>query len=116
MNTNTRNKLYPIIGGACLAAICLLNGPAKAADPDVPTKAVKFQDLDISKPAGAKVLYRRIRAAAKEVCPETRDNEFWIIAARNACIDRAIDDAVKQVDSPLLTSLRFGSPARLASK
>jgi hypothetical protein len=36
--------------------------------------------------------------------------------AEKACVDTAIDNAVRKVDAPALTSLRFGGDIRLASK
>jgi UrcA family protein len=66
---------------------------------------------------GAKVLYERIRFAAERVCrPAERDPVMW--EAAPGCVNTAIDNAVKQVNAPRLTALRFGnnSNVRLASK
>jgi UrcA family protein len=121
MTVNTiRTKLY--------AAICVLFGSAavgtpwtsaQASEETPPTKTVKFADLDIQTVEGAKVLYHRIRLAADQVCLEIVRDPVMREAARG-CIDKAIDNAVKKVNAPYLTALRFGNATngnvRLASK
>jgi UrcA family protein len=115
-----RTKLY--------AAICVLFGSAAvgapwtaahASDPITTSKTVKYADLDIHTVEGAKVLYHRIRVAAREVC-ETNDGDPIMRAATSGCVNTAIDNAVKKVNAPYLTALRFGNgtgaDVRLASK
>ncbi|HXC07750.1 MAG TPA: UrcA family protein [Steroidobacteraceae bacterium] len=121
MNT-IRSKLY--------AAICVLFGSAavgtpwtsaqaQASEPPPPSKTVKFSDLDIQTVEGAKVLYHRIRLAAHQVCLEVARDPVTREGAQG-CIDKAIDHAVKKVNAPYLTALRFGNGnngnVRLASK
>jgi UrcA family protein len=119
MTMNTiRTRLY--------AAICVLFGSAavgapwaqaQASDQDPPSKTVKFADLNLQTVEGAKVLYQRIRFAANEVCAPTGRDPVARVAAK-VCIDTAIDNAVRAVDAPYLTALRFGNSnnVRLASK
>lgn len=116
MNT-IRSKLY--------AAICVLFGSAavgtpwtsaQASEQPPPSKTVKFSDLDIQTVAGAKILYHRIRVAANQVC-EPIVHDPALREATPGCINTAIDNAVKKVNAPYLTALRFGeSNVRLASK
>ena len=112
MNTTIRTKLYAAL---CCAfgtgALCAHSSSAEAED--APSKIVRFTDLDITKPAGAKVLYGRIRAAA-----HSAGGDPILRPAVHACIDKAIDEAVRKVDAPALTALRFGGSGdvRLASK
>ena len=117
MNTTLRIKLhtalYCVLG---TAAITTLTVPAGADDLNLPSKTVKFGDLNITTAAGAKVLYRRIQVAAMEVCPAQFAYSLRIEQAQRACVEHAIDNAIKKVNSPVLTELRFGSPVRLASK
>jgi UrcA family protein len=117
MNTNIRATVYKTFFCAYWAAtVCVLSGPAKADDLPLPTKTVQFGDLDISKPEGAKVLYRRIQAAAHQVCPASAPYGLREWGMQHDCINKAIDGAIKNVNSVALTQLRFGSPVRLASK
>jgi UrcA family protein len=117
MNTTIRTKLY--------AALCCAFGSgavyapsASAQAQEVQSKVVRFADLDLTKPAGAKALYGRIRAAAHEVCDQSAGSDPILRPAVHACIDKAIDDAVRKVNAPALTALRFGGSGdvRLASK
>ena len=115
MNKSIHLTLYTALG--CAVGTTALGGLATAAaEQDLPTKIVRFDDLDIAKPAGAKVLYHRIQAAALEVCRGPSSREFQLMAMERACIEQAIDNAVRRVDSAPLTELRFGSEFRLASK
>jgi UrcA family protein len=112
----TRSKLYTLI--YCLLILawaCTLVATARAEE-SPPSKTVRYSDLDISKPAGAKALYTRIRAAARDVCALYTTGDPILRAAAQACVDTAIDNAVRKVDAPALTSLRFGGDTRLAGK
>ncbi len=93
----------------CLAALA-----ANAAD--LPSKTVFFHDLNVSSPAGAKQLYSRITAAAKQVCPGNGERGISANAQRQACIAAAVDKAVGDVNRPLLTALHDRSMIRTAAR
>ncbi|HEY4446323.1 MAG TPA: UrcA family protein [Steroidobacteraceae bacterium] len=117
MNTIIRTKIYTaiscVMGTAALSAVLSTSAEAE----DVPSKTVRYSDLDITKSDGAKVLYSRIRAAARDVCEPAIVSDPILRMAIKACVDKAIDKAVKDVNAPMLTYLRFGSTdVRLASK
>lgn len=118
MTTTTGKKLFTAI--ACVlgtAALSVLAPSVQAAEQDPPSKTVHFADLNIQSPEGAKALYGRIRAAAQAVCQGSIGSDPVLREATHACLDKAIDNAVKKVDAPYLTALRFGgSNVRLASK
>ena len=117
MNTTIRTKIYTAI--ACVmgtAALCSALSTSVEAE-DAPSKTVRFSDLDITKSDGAKVLYNRIRAAAQDVCGLSAGTDPIQRMATKGCIEKAVDKAVKDVNAPMLTQLRFGSTdVRLASK
>ena len=116
MNTLNRARLLTAVHCVLGAAgVCALAAPA-GAEESLPSKTVRYSDLDISHPAGAKVLYARIRAAARDVCALSTAGDPVLHAAVKACVDTAIDNAVRKVAAPELTSLRFGGDIRLASK
>jgi UrcA family protein len=117
MNTTIRTKIYTAISCVMGAtALCTaLSTSVKAQD--VPSKTVRFSDLDLTKSDGAKALYSRILAAARDVCALSTGTDPILRVAAKACIDKAVDKAVKDVNAPMLTYLRFGSTdVRLASK
>jgi UrcA family protein len=87
-----------------LAAVTLVVAFAGGAyAQQAPQLHVKYGDLNISTTAGANVLYRRIRAAAVQVCGVPDHRELARSAQAEACTARAVADAVAKVDAPALT-------------
>ena len=71
---------------------------------DVPQDVVKFGDLNLSNRQGAATLYNRIVAAAHEVC-KSFDTDIRDLASYpklDACVHKAITDAVTKVGRPEL--------------
>ena len=64
------------------------------------TYPVGYSDLDVSKLKGAKTLYLRIRHAAEMLCESTAT---WGKKEGEACVRKAVDDAVARVNAPPLT-------------
>jgi UrcA family protein len=120
--TTAANRLYSLITASLLSVLSsnFAAFPA-AADGSEPLKAtVKFGDLDVSHPQGAIVLYRRIRAAAENVCAPFDGSGLPAKMRLNACVKHAIADAVTRVDKPALFavySAKMGEtlPTRIAS-
>jgi UrcA family protein len=118
----TANHFHSLIATSlfCVLSSGLAALPA-AADSFEPLKeTVKFGDLDVSHPQGAAVLYARIRAAAKNVCSPYDGSGFPAKMRLDACVNKAIADAVATVDKPALSavySAKMGKtmPARVAS-
>jgi len=116
MNTTIQNTARAAAFFLCGAiALCAVQMSAQAAGDGLPSKRVSYADLDISKPAGAKVLYGRIVRAAKEVCQFTSFESLGVNQMINRCVDHAIDNAVKDVGSPALSALRPNSVIHFAS-
>ncbi|HSZ07199.1 MAG TPA: UrcA family protein [Steroidobacteraceae bacterium] len=117
MNSSFRNTLHAasffLCGALTLSALQATALQATRAD-DPPSQRVSYADLDISKPAGAKVLYSRIVAAAKRVCELNGYKDLSTMRWVQVCTDHAIDNAVRDVDSPALSALRPGSVAQFA--
>jgi len=100
MNTSTALPGLPrLIATALFGALVASFSAVSAADPSSVSISVKFADLDISKPAGAGVLYRRIRAAALGVC-----SYYWFEsdADEARCVHDAIANAVTKINQPEL--------------
>jgi UrcA family protein len=98
----TSIKLPRLITTATFAVLALSCGAASiAAEPsDVPQIVVKFEDLNLSNPHGAAVLYSRIAAAAQGVCRGFGDidsRDLGSQARLHACVHTAIGDAVSKV-------------------
>jgi len=83
------------IGGTALA-----NQPTVAEATEYVTYPVGYSDLDVSTLKGAKTLYLRIRYAAETLCESAAT---WGKKEGNACVQKAVNDAVTRVNAPLLT-------------
>jgi UrcA family protein len=107
MNTSkSRAQLLTRAGIAALALSACLVASSASAEPKAKTQTVNFADLDLSKPAGAQTLYKRIKAAARNVCGPVDHYTFAGPAkAFRQCYEKAIADAVAQIDRPSLTAL-----------
>jgi UrcA family protein len=95
------------LGGTVVAGnVSGLDPSAAQASPEHSTKTwsvtypVGYSDLDVSKLKGAKTLYLRIRHAAETLCESTAT---WGKKDGEACVRKAVDDAVVRVNVPLLT-------------
>jgi UrcA family protein len=64
------------------------------------TYVVGFSDLDVSKMQGAKLLYARLGYAASVLCESAAT---WGQKEGQACVRKAIDDAVARANRPLLS-------------
>ena len=107
MNTIIRTKVYTAIYCALGAAALCASSTSVQADEE--NSAVRFADLNIYTPEGAKVLYDRIDAAAKQLCEISVGRDPNLRQAMEPCVNKAIDNAVKEINAPYLTALRFGS-------
>ena len=112
MNVSTRKSSHHFRSLA-LCAVCLLGTTIAWAGPPATRRVeVSFRDLDLSTQSGAAKLYRRIQAAARNVCQHEptspRAQIIW-----QYCVLPTVDAAVANVNSPLLTELHSGhsSPA-----
>jgi UrcA family protein len=91
-----------VIGGEALAqqASAANTPPEHSMTKWSVTYPVGYSDLDVSKLKGAKTLYLRIRHAAEVLCESAAT---WGKKEGDACVRKAVDDAVARVDVPLLT-------------
>jgi UrcA family protein len=114
MNKLTRNTSRVLVAAAALGAALVTGARAD----DVAERHVRYADLDIAGNAGAAVLYRRIKAAAATVCGIDGERDLARQAHAQACMDRAIAQAVSIVNAPALTGLyqgKVGGNTQLAS-
>jgi UrcA family protein len=85
-------------------------------------QVVNFADLDISRPQGITILYRRIESAARGVCGSVSERELSQVVRWHVCLDQAITRAVSGLSIPALTSYHLlktgqtGTPQRVAKQ
>ena len=84
------------------AAVCVASDSG-----DVSHAVVKFGDLNLSSPDAAAVLYRRIRAAAYDVCGsfDTDIRDLPALSAQDTCVHNAVRNAVAKVNQPALSAI-----------
>ena len=75
---------------------------------------VNFKDLDLDTAAGAEMLYQRIAAAAKQVCPQMNSADLRDFRSVRDCRRRVIAQTVERVHSPRLEMVSAGHGAPIA--
>jgi len=88
---------------------------ATAADLEGPKQLlVQYADLDLTRPAGAQVLFRRIQSAAKLVCSPLESKELLHNRFEH-CVSDAVARAVTHVDRPALSAYLHQDQGRNAA-
>jgi UrcA family protein len=94
---------------ACLtAAVALTVLPAWSQAGElggVQTRVVSYSGLDLNSPAGARILYSRLRAAAYSACDAAESANTSARTSDDPCMRKALGDAVASVNRPQLTEL-----------
>lgn len=88
-----------------LAACAAIGAVGSAQAADAPTAKVRYSDLNLSTQEGSQALYARIVAAAHHVCAVDDIRDLRAYAASVDCRERAIAQAVRDVNSPMLASV-----------
>jgi UrcA family protein len=98
------------------ALTCSLATVCTGAETDSPQITVKFADLNVSSPQGAAALYARIQLAARQVCLPVNERDPSSKGRTDACVHKAIADAVTKVGQPALLDVfnaRNGQSTRI---
>jgi UrcA family protein len=107
---------------SCLAGAATTVRAAEVSADSVPTKTVTYRDLNLGNSEGIEQLYRRIVAAAQQVCNELNGRSLAEKRQFSICTGESIAHAVATVDQPALTALqalKTGQPevnAKLAKR
>jgi UrcA family protein len=104
----TSSRLSPLITTALLGALGLGCSAVSTADnSEVPQAVVKYSDLNLSTQQGATALYGRIAATADKVCNAYAVDNRNVGAKMqaNACVRKAIAEAVAKVGQPELFTI-----------
>jgi UrcA family protein len=105
MNKNFRTAFRPLVlvlcAGSALGAAC--TAPASAAN--APEVTVSYQDLNLANTADVRVLYRRLKAAASDVCGNVPAQELARHLAFESCYNAALQSAVAHVNLPQLQAM-----------
>jgi UrcA family protein len=91
-----------LVAFTCIAGI----GSAQAAQPSQAlTKTVTYGDLNLDTESGAKVLFIRLRDAAKDVCSPYESKELARKRVWTVCVSSALASAAEQINKPMVTAL-----------
>ncbi len=111
LSSKSQSKLRAMVIGAAIAGLFISIDCRAAAGVEIgpdgyPAVAVSYGDLNLSTSEGVLTLYRRIAAAANQVCggnPDPRDRHavVWSRVCRQAAMARA----VQAVGNPRLAAL-----------
>ena len=105
----TQSNMAKILAAAGILALgsTAISGTALASEPTAASTTnwsvsypVRYSDLDVSTMEGAKTLYLRVRYAAETLCQSAAT---WGKKQGEACVSKAVNDAVARIDAPVLT-------------
>jgi len=94
----------PVLGAALACALFAGNVAAKDQEFTVAYR-VSAQGLDLTQTAGAQEFYSRLKQAAQVVCTHGMRVDLKPVANENACYEKALGDAIRTVNLPLLTQV-----------
>ncbi len=101
--------MKPVTTSFLLATLALSVAQYVCAGDTADTPAhlvVSYAGVDLSTTAGAKLVYGRLHAAAKQVCsPLDREGDLNLAVRYRTCVQTAMSNAIQQLDKPLLTDL-----------
>ena len=101
-------------GALTALAACLVVGVSGVAHAATPAASVtvSYSDLNLTTTAGNKELYARIVSAARQVCGagEVSIRNLHAFAAEQSCEARAIAQAVRDTNNPVLAAIYSTRP------
>ena len=97
--------LMGIASGAVSASPASAAVSASPASASTSSVTVRYVELDLSRSAGAQVLYNRIQQAALEVCNGFVGPFSEMHTRASPCYKDAVENAVAQVNSPQLSAI-----------
>jgi UrcA family protein len=111
-----------VTGVSCGVVLCAL--PACAARtvvdtsvPDgLPQQRVSYAGLDLNTAAGARILLRRLGAAAEQVCARPDQRDLAQLPRFRECYAHAVADGVRQVNQRQLTVLYQASSSTAVNR
>ena len=106
IKTQSNLTKFIVAAGFLAVGATAIGGPALAQEPAAATTTswsvtypVRYSDLGVSTMKGAQTLYLRIRYAAETLCESAAT---WGKKEGEACVHKAVNDAVARIDAPLL--------------
>jgi UrcA family protein len=115
-----QSRLAPArVFGAVIAIVAatLIGDIAAAKERDAASTVVSYTDLDLTRSVDTSRLYARLKYASQKVCNGYDSRELRTRDLYAECVDKALNNAVAEVNDARLTSLHAAEPRiRLARK
>jgi len=84
---------------------CAMGAGVANADTDVPSTVVRYSTEALTTNSGVEDLYRRIRFAAKQVCPESSVQDLRANELARVCRQQAVSRAIQKINNSQLAAL-----------
>ena len=105
MIKTSRFSLRLMLASTAAVMMAATAAPALADAIDAPPSAtVSYSDLNLANAAGIAQLYGRIRFAANKVCQPFSHKAPFAAQQMDACVDKAMSQAITDVHQPALTA------------
>ena len=111
MNSNKSKHLSAFSLGLVAAGLALANsavliaGEPTISNDGIPAVKVDYSGMDLTTNTGATLLYGQLKHAAARVCSRWEGRELALRPQWQRCYDKALSDAVIDVNRPLLQAL-----------
>jgi UrcA family protein len=112
---NAFGRVALVVGLSGFAGVSATRAHADPSmhDPDAPSVAVSYSDLNLATEEGALTLYKRIVSAARQVCPLDTGPNMRLVRQARECVNDAIARAVNDIQSPRLAELSASRARRV---
>jgi UrcA family protein len=97
-------KLALLLVGS-LAGVIAAGAANANPDSDAPSVVVKYSEQSLASDAGVGDLYRRIKVAARQVCPSADIRDLSGSRLVEQCRDQAVARAIRKIDNSRLAAL-----------
>jgi UrcA family protein len=105
---------FVVMGIALANSAVLVAGELTLSADGIPTVKVDYSGIDLSTDKGATLLYHQLSHAAAQVCSGWEGRQLSLLSQRQRCYDKALSDAVIQVNKPLVAELHQRQSSRLS--
>jgi UrcA family protein len=104
MKPNAKRRVLIAVG----TLVAVVSANLAAATPEANTRrsmAVRYTDLDPTRPEDARRLYSRIKRAARAVCDNDPSSELKRLREYDKCVAQALTEAVDKLQSERVSAI-----------
>jgi UrcA family protein len=105
IKTQSKSMASILAAGAFILGCVAIGGAQAAEAPQSLTQVIAYGDLNLDSDQGAKVLYSRLRHAARNVCLPLEGRDLVQKNLWQSCFDNAVASAVVQINRSSVTAL-----------